>query len=170
MNGGFLDPRLTKKARRLELHWVQKEGVYSYTKRTEVEEKGAKIIPLLWVDTNKGDNLRPEVRSRLCVRECKRRRGVRTEAELDPSSVFSAMPPLEALKLMMSHQVSAKMSRRKGKLRLKMAHFDISRAHFMPKAEREIYVELPDEDPKKAEGFVGRLERGMYGTQDASNL
>ena len=51
-----------------------------------------------------------------------------------------------------------------------MANFDTSRAHLMPKAEREVFVELPDADPKKLEGFVGRLERTMYGTQDASNL
>jgi len=40
----------------------------------------------------------------------------------------------------------------------------------MPKAEREIFVEIPDEDPKKKEGLIGVLERTMYGTQDASNL
>ena len=40
----------------------------------------------------------------------------------------------------------------------------------MPKARREIYVELPDEDPMKQKGFVGMLLHSMYGTQDASNL
>ena len=40
----------------------------------------------------------------------------------------------------------------------------------MPKARRELYVELPDEDPMKQKGFVGLFLRSMYGTQDASNL
>ena len=40
----------------------------------------------------------------------------------------------------------------------------------MPKARRELYVELPDEDPMKQKGCVGLLLRSMYGTQDASNL
>ena len=40
----------------------------------------------------------------------------------------------------------------------------------MPKARRELYVELPDEDPMKQRGFVGLLLRSMYGTQDTSNL
>ena len=40
----------------------------------------------------------------------------------------------------------------------------------MPKARRELYVELPDEDPMKQNCFVGLLFRSMYGTQDASNL
>jgi len=37
VNGGFLDPKLTNKARHVELDWVKKEGVYSYVKRTEVD-------------------------------------------------------------------------------------------------------------------------------------
>ena len=53
---------------------------------------------------------------------------------------------------------------------LKLAHFDISRAHFVPEARRELHVELLDEDPMKQKGFVGLLVRSMYGTQDASNL
>ena len=53
---------------------------------------------------------------------------------------------------------------------LLFARFDISRAHFMPKAERNVFVELPDEDPMKAKGFIGKLERSTYATQDASNL
>ena len=40
----------------------------------------------------------------------------------------------------------------------------------MPKARRELYVELPDEDPMMQKGCVGLLFRSMYGTQDASNL
>ena len=82
--------------------------------------------------------------------------------------LFSAMPPLEALKLLCSLKVSLKMSCR-GKP-LKLAHFDISRAHFMPKARHELYVELFDEDPMKQKGCVKLLLRSMYGTQDASNL
>ena len=87
---------------------------------------------------------------------------------LEPEQLFSAMPPLEALKLLCSLKVSMKTSRKGNPL--KLAHFDISRAHFMPKARRELYVELPDEDPMKQKGFVGLLLRSMYGTQDASNL
>ncbi len=54
---------------------------------------------------------------------------------------------------------------------LHMAHFDISRAHFMPKVRRKIFVELPaeDRDENDQNGFVGQLNRTMYGTQDASN-
>ena len=106
------------------------------------------------------------VRSRLCVREQKKGRN-RVQA-LEPQQLFSAMPPLEALKLLVSLKSTLKHSTC-GKVLL-IAHFDISRAHFMPKAEREVFVELPDEDPMKKEGYIGKLERTMHGTQDASHL
>ena len=98
VNGGFLDPRLVHEARLLELDWIKKERVYDYRSRTEAEEKGIKPIPLIWVDTNKGDKNTPFVRSRICVRECKK--GQNAVESLEPEKLFSAMPPLEALKLL----------------------------------------------------------------------
>ena len=51
-----------------------------------------------------------------------------------------------------------------------MACFDISRAHFMAPAERELYIELPNENKSLEEGdVIGRLNRMMYGFRDASN-
>ena len=48
--------------------------------------------------------------------------------------------------------------------------FDISRAHFMPKADRELDTELLDEVKTPGEGdVVGRLNRSMFGLRDASN-
>ena len=96
VNGGFLDPRLVHEARPLELDWIKKERVFDYRSRTEAEEKGIKHIPLVWVDTNKGDKNTPFVRSRICVRECKK--GRNAVESLEPEQLFSAMPPLEALK------------------------------------------------------------------------
>ena len=153
VNGGFLIPRLVREARSLELDWIKKEQVFEYRSRTEAEEKGIKPIPLIWVDTNKGDKNTPFVRSRICVREFKKGRNAVESLELE--QLFSAMPPLEALKLLCSLKVSMKTSRKGNPL--KLAHFDISRAHIMPKARRELYVELPDEDPMKQKGLVGLL-------------
>ena len=136
-----------------------KEKVYSYCRPDGAKDQ--RPIAMRWVDTNKGDLRSPVVRSRLCVKEQKKGRH-------RVQSLDSAMPPLEALKLLVSTKTTMKVSTR-GKPLL-IAHFDISRAHFMPKAEREVFVVLPDEDPKKQEGYIGKLERTMYGTQDASNL
>ena len=166
VNGGMLDPKLTAEARKLELEWIEKEKVYEYRPRQEARDKGIVPIPLLWIDTNKGDLANPFVRSRLVVRECTK--GKNAKRALPAEQLFSAMPPLEALKILLSLKVTRKVSK-KGKT-LKIAHFDISRAHFVPKAEREVYVELPDEDKQKALDKVGRLLRTMYGTQDASHI
>jgi hypothetical protein len=55
-------------------------------------------------------------------------------------------------------------------LELEMGVFDVSRAHFMPMAARELYIEIPEEDKSEGEGdVVGRLNRNMYGFRDASN-
>ena len=62
VNGGFLNPRLVREARLLELDWIKKEKVYDYRPRAEAEKKGIKPILLIWVDTNKGDkNMRARV-------------------------------------------------------------------------------------------------------------
>ena len=44
--------------------------------------------PLIWVDTNKGDENTPFVRSRICVRECKK--GRNAVESLEPEQLFSA--------------------------------------------------------------------------------
>ena len=47
VNGGFLNPRLVREARLLELDWIKKEKVHDYRSRTEAEKKGIKPIPLI---------------------------------------------------------------------------------------------------------------------------
>ena len=65
--------------------------------------------------------------------------------------------------------MSVRVSRRG--LAIKMRHLDISRAHFMPLVQRDIYIELPQEDVVRyGKDKVGKLLRSMYGTQDAANL
>ena len=45
--------------------------------------------------------------------------------------------------------------------------FDVSRAHFYGVCERDVYVEPPAELHRP--GLVAKLNKTMYGTQDASN-
>ena len=45
---------------------------------------------------------------------------------------------------------------------------DVKRAYLNAPATRELYVELPDEDPGKAKGLVGKLNLSLYGTRDAA--
>ena len=79
------------------------------------------------------------------------------------------MPPLEAVKVLVSIMMSVSLSNN-GKP-LKLRHYDISRAHFQGTAQRLIYIRLLAEDRQKySEDKVGRLVKSMYGTQDASYI
>ena len=79
------------------------------------------------------------------------------------------MPPLEAVKPLVSIMMSVSWSS-KGKP-LKLRHYDISRAHFQGTAQRLIYIRRPAEDRQKyGEDKVGRFIKSMYGTQDASGI
>ena len=121
------------------------------------------MISLKWVDRNKGDALRPNRRSRLVCREVKRA----ASAEHIPEyASFSAMPPLEGFKILLSLMTTLKRSKRGAPLVLKLV--DISRAHFYGRAERDVFVELPEGD--KTPGYVGKLLKSVYGTRDAAAI
>ena len=60
---------------------------------------------------------------------------------LPASRLFSALPPLEAVKVLVSIMRSVSLSN-KGKP-LKLRHYDISRAHFQGTAQRLVYIKLP---------------------------
>ena len=64
-----------------------------------------KPIPLRWVDINKGSETAKEYRSRLVVMETKR---LSTIAPEDKGAVFSATPPLEAVRMLGSLAMSIK--------------------------------------------------------------
>jgi recombinational DNA repair protein (RecF pathway) len=52
----------------------------------------------------------------------------------------------------------------------KLMILDIERAFLYGYIEDEIYNELPDEDPMKEEGYVGKLTRAMSGTRAAPQV
>eukprot|EP00959_Pyramimonas_sp_CCMP1952_P406808 8526567-Pyramimonas_sp.AAC.1 len=94
----------------------------------------------MWIGTNKGDHEKPNYRSRIVVRE---KRGQGEEGPKLPAALlFSAMPPLEAVKILGGMMVQRRRSRRNRPLAMRL--FDISRAHFYRKAERAVYIELLD--------------------------
>jgi len=46
---------------------------------------------------------------------------------------------------------------------------DVSRAHFYADAVRDVFIELPRDDPRAGDGVsCGRLRKTMYGTLDAA--
>eukprot|EP00971_Amphidinium_carterae_P015483 305769-Amphidinium_carterae.1 len=66
--------------------------------------------------------------------------------QLKASELFSSMPPLEAIKTLCSLCMLLGLSP-KGKP-LKLALWDISRAHLSGDAQRDLYVDLPPEDSR----------------------
>ena len=122
------------------------------------------------MDTDKSvDPTRKKIRSRLCAREYKTKKQGKIQRALPASQLFSAMPPLEATKVLVSIMMSVSLSN-KGKP-LKLRHRDINKLHFQGTAQRLIYIKLPAEDRQKnGEDKVGRLIKSMYGTQDASHV
>ena len=54
------------------------------------------------------------------------------------------------------------------KNKLVLAVYDISRAHFYGKSERDVYVQPPPELARP--GMLAKLKKTMYGTEDAAEI
>ena len=134
--------------------------VYDYFSTSEaVRRTGRRPLRLKWIDSNKGDTKDYNVRSRLVCTEV-RRKGV--------EAIFAATPPLEALRALMVYLSQEDPSQSADPLCLTLA--DVSRAHFYATAEREVYIQLPSEDPRHGcPDTCGRLLKTMYGTLDAAD-
>ena len=163
-SGATLDPELVRAARAEELEWLRKEKVYE---RIPASSTTLKPLELKWIDVNKGDGNKPKIRSRLVAKEIKKAKPL--DAQLAGSETFSSTPPLEIVYALLSLFATEKDHKKN----MKLAAWDISRAHFMGEAARDIVVKLPEEDrvhPEDTEPMLGRLLRSMYGTQDASKI
>ena len=167
VRGGALDAERVGAARREEVEWCRKMCVWERYPRTDMLAEGGRAISLRWVDTDKGDAQRPNYRSRLCVREIKK--AMKTTEIPQAADLFSGMPPLEAVKALMSIFVGHCQEPSKG--RRSLMAFDIRRAHFHGVPASRVSVELPEEehdDIKDGGDYAGLLLKSMYGTVDAS--
>ena len=166
ISGEKLPYDLVVKARQEEINWVRSIGFYDKVPRAVALQRGVRPLQVRWVDVNKGDRSHYKVRSRIVGKELKSK----TREALLAHELFSATPPWETVKGLFSLLVTDLPAAMTGGEPLVMCVYDISRAHFMPAVEREIYIELPDEDKLDGDGdVVGRLKRNMYGCRDASH-
>ena len=125
----------------------------------ECRDAGMRPLDLIWVDTDKSvDPTRKKIRSKLCAREYKTKKQGKIQRALPASLFFSAMPPLQAVKVLVSIMMSVGWSSKRKPLKLKQ--YDLSRAHFQGTNQRLIYIRLPAEDRLKS----------MLGTRDASHI
>eukprot|EP00972_Heterocapsa_arctica_P042812 6312914-Heterocapsa_arctica.AAC.1 len=93
----WLNPSKVREARREEMEFVSKMRVYDKVPRSE---SAGKPIAVRWVDTNKGTEQEPNYRSRIVAKELK------ATHPGDPAELYAATPPLEAVKLIISHVAS----------------------------------------------------------------
>ena len=158
VSGEELDPEEVRKARALEMQYVEQRGVWRKVPRTLATRNGWKIIPTRWIDVNKGDRLQPNYRSRLVAKE------YNNGAE---EGLFAATPPLEALRLLLSDAATTE----KGQGEKVVMLNDVARAFFEAPMKRQVCVELPAEalsDGETAAEIVGFLQLSLYGTRDAA--
>ena len=92
---------------------------------------GSKVITTRWIDTNKGDQEKPNYRARLVGRE------IKTDERPD---LFAATPPLESLRYIVSKCASNQL----GSKRFCILSSDIKRAYLYAKAVRPVYIEIPN--------------------------
>ena len=151
VNGGYLPEDLVLGARREEIDWVHSEGVNETVSMQECRDAGMKPLDLIWVYTDKSvDPTRKKIRSRLCARAYKTKKQGKIQRALPASHLFSAMPPLEAVKVLVSIMMSVSLSNKRRPLKLR--HYDLSRAHIQGSAQRLIYIKIPAEDRQKYGG------------------
>jgi len=154
ITGEILDPELVKKARMEEIEFMLDWQVWEEVPVEQCRQTTGKG-PLggRWVDVNKGDTQDPLVRCRYVAKEI---------AFVKNDDFFAAMPPLEALRMLISGVATGRMSGRHGR---KLLVIDARKAHLHAVPVRDIFVELPPEIRRP--GMCGRLKRCLYGTRDA---
>ena len=169
LTGQLLDPELVKQARQKELAYFEDKGVWSKRSKSECHRvTGRGAISVRWVDTNKGDDVSPNIRSRLVARQ------IRGPGE---EPIFAPTPPLETLRTVISLAATDLPGRdpccrdSESDDRMQISAVDISRAYFNASTEGgpATYVQLPAEDPDSARGMCGFLLKHMYGTQAAAD-
>ena len=92
-----LDPEMVRAARKLEIKYAEQKPVWVKIPRATTKQNGWKIVKSRWIDINKGDDQTPNYRSRMVGKEF-------NDSVLE--GLFAATPPLEALRLLLSHAAS----------------------------------------------------------------
>ena len=141
-------------ARFEEIDWVHSEGVHEIVPMKECRDAGMKPLDLIWVDTDKSvDPTRKKIRSMLCARDYKTKKQGNIQRALPAAQLFSAMPPLEAVKVLISIMMCIEQ---RETIEVETLRHE-QRTFPKEKAQRLNYIKLPAEDPQQyGEVKVGR--------------
>lgn len=157
VTGRELGATAVRAARHEDMSFIQGSPLYEEASVEECWSRTGKApISAMWVDIEKGD----EVRSRWVARYFK------PKGKRDRADLFAAMPPLEAKRMLFRR--FAVMKNLNGKRKMKLMLIDVKKAHLNGVCERDnVYVELPQEGG--APGTCGRLLRWFYGMREAAS-
>ena len=161
--GAPLPPELVAKGRKDEMHFMRDLKVYRYDQiQACIDSTGKPPVPVGWVEHNKGDDNTPIVRCRLVINETKRRSSIEVD---DIAAVFSATPPYESFRMLISFTMTPELPEDEDDI---LMFIDISRAHPHAEIDRDVWCELPPEDPRYGEpGLCAKLQKTHYGLRDA---
>ena len=119
LRGNKLDSDKVRAGKQEEIDWILKQDLFHDVPEQECYERQGWPYTLKWVPRNKDD----KARARIVVREIKK---AKTEDEtLEANDVFSAMPPVESLKALVSHMMTENVDKLRRPLTLSV--FDVSR-------------------------------------------
>lgn len=156
-SGKPLDSTKVREAREEELRELERRGVYEVV---DVDEcwrvKNKPPIKVRWVDVDKGFGV---YRSRLVAKDFKPKSSIG-----DRDGLFAAMPPLEAVKLLI---VQAAAESRNSGQSMKLMFIDIGKAHLCGPMESDEFVELPGE--RAVPGKCAKLRYTLYGMRMAAS-
>ena len=127
VSGETLDPTEVRQARQVEMDYVYSRKVWRRVPRALAVRNGWKVIPTRWIDTNKGDSVNPNYRSRLVAKE------FNTGTQ---EGLFAATPPLEALRLLISRAATRRAGAKSSSIMLN----DVARAFFEAPMTRTVCV------------------------------
>ena len=130
ISGALLDPKLVHEGRATEMKCFNGMRVYDRVPRDEQRRTGGKVIGTKWIDVNKGDLDRPNIRCRLVGKE------FRTTPD---DALYASTPPFKALRIILSR--AATWDHDGGEREIMIN--DVSRAYFYAEATRCMYIELP---------------------------
>ena len=125
------------RARLDEVEALKKMGVWQTVPLSQCWERtGRKPIGGRWVNANKGDDICHNYRSRYGAQEVRQAYGGTNREGLS-----QAMPPIAALKLVISQAVTANNT---GEINRKLLFMDVSKAYLHADViDQDLYVELP---------------------------
>ena len=158
-----MDPEMVEEGRREEREYMETIDMFEYSSEARVwEESGKAAITTKWVDRMKlDDNGKMVARCRLVGRDFKPKGDPG-----DSATMFAAMPPLEAKRLLF--RINAATSGSRGTpMEEKMLFIDVRKAHLNAECDQDnVFVELPSEFGQDKR--FARLKRWLYGMRPAA--